>query len=49
MKVVLYRKSRTNVNLFKHFVGQHERKVVDVLEDSEYIVRYIHALMLRMS
>ena len=49
MKVVLYRKSKTNVSFLKHLVGQHEGKVVDILEDSEYNVRYIHASIFRMS
>jgi hypothetical protein len=46
MKVVLYREFR-KTNLFNHLVGQHEGKVVDLLENSVYNVHYTHALMLK--
>ena len=46
MKVELYRGFK-DINLFNDLVGQHEGKVVDLLENSEYIVRYIHAFMLK--
>jgi hypothetical protein len=46
MKVVLYRGFRTN-NLFKTLMGQHEGKVADLLENSEYSVHYMHALKLK--
>jgi hypothetical protein len=48
MKVVLYRGIGTNINLFNGFVVQYEGKVVDLLESSEYNVRYMHAFMLMM-
>jgi hypothetical protein len=40
MKVVLYRGFRTN-NLFKVLMGQHEGKVVDLLENRECNVHYM--------
>jgi hypothetical protein len=46
MKVFLYRGFRTN-NLFKTLMGQHEGKVVDLLESSESNVHYMHALELK--
>jgi len=46
MKVVLYRGFGTNI-LPNSFVGQYEGKVVDLLENSESNVRYMHAFMLR--
>ena len=46
MKVVLYRGCGTNINLFNRFVGQYEGKVVDLLENSESNIRYLHAFML---
>ena len=45
MKVVLYRGFGTNI-LPNSFVGQYEGKVVDLLENSESNVRYLHAFML---
>ena len=47
MKVVLYRGFGTGIGLFNDLVGQHEGKVVDLLENSENNVRYMHALMLK--
>jgi len=46
MKVELYRIFK-DINLFNDLVEQHEGKVVDLLENSEYIVCYIHAFMLK--
>ena len=48
MKVVIYRGFRTDINLFNHLVGQHEGKVVDLLANSEYNVRYLHAFILKV-
>jgi hypothetical protein len=45
MKVELYRGFK-GINLFNDFVGQHEGEVVDLLENSEYIVHQMHAVML---
>ena len=45
MKVVLYRGFGTNI-LPNSFVGQYEGKVVDLLENSESNIRYLHAFML---
>jgi hypothetical protein len=47
MKVVFYRGFKTNIDLFNHPVAQHVGKVVNLLENSEYNVRYMHALMLK--
>jgi len=47
MKVVLYRGFETGIEPFNHLVGQHEGKVVDLLENSEYNVRYLHAFILK--
>ena len=47
MKVVLYRGFGTNIDLLNGFVGQYEGKVVDLLENSESNVSYMHAFMLR--
>jgi len=38
MKVELYRGFK-DINVFNHYVGQYEGKVVDLLENSEYNVR----------
>ena len=46
MKVVLYRGFK-DINLFDHLVGQHEGKIVHLLENSEYNVRHMHAPMLK--
>jgi hypothetical protein len=47
MKVEFYRAFK-GINISNHLVGQHEGKIVDLLEKSEYIVHYIymHAVML---
>jgi hypothetical protein len=42
MKVVLYRGFGV-IDLFNGLVGQHEGKVVNLLENSEYYARYMHA------
>jgi hypothetical protein len=47
MKIAVYRGFETDIKLLNHLVGQHEGKVVDLLENSEYNVRYLHALMLK--
>jgi len=47
MKVVFYRVSRTHIDRLNDLVGQHEGKVVDLLESSEYNVRYMHVFMLK--
>ena len=39
MKIVVYRGFKNSIKLFNHLVGQYEGKVVDLLENSEYIVR----------
>jgi len=47
MKIVVYRGFEKDINLFNRLMGQHEGKVVDLLENSEYNVRYLHALTLK--
>ena len=47
MKVVLYRGFGTNIDLLNGFVGQYEGKVVDLLENSESNICYMHAFKLR--
>ena len=47
MKIVVYRGFENDIKLFNHLVGQHEGKVVDLLENSECNVRYLYALMLK--
>jgi hypothetical protein len=48
MKVVLYRGiGTTNLNLFTGFVAQYEGKIVDLLKNSEYKIRYMGTFMLK--
>ena len=47
MKVVLYRGFGTNIDLLDGFVGQHEGKVVELLENSASNVPYTNAFILR--
>jgi len=46
VKVELYRGFK-NINLFNDLVGQHKGKLLDLLENSEYIAHYMHAFMLK--
>jgi hypothetical protein len=46
MKVVLYRGFK-DTNLFNHPVGEYEGEIVNLLENSEYNIRYMHAPMLK--
>ena len=45
MKIVVYRGFGTTTNILSNFVGQHEGKVVDLLENSQYNVRYVHPVI----
>jgi hypothetical protein len=45
LKIVVYRGFKTDIKLLDHLVGQHEGKVVDLLENSECNIRYLHAPM----
>ena len=47
MKIVVYRGFKKDIKVFNHLVGQHEGKVIDLLENSECSVRYLHALVLK--
>ena len=47
IKVVLYRRSKINLGHFDSLVGQYKGKVVDLLENSQYNVRYMRAFMLK--
>ncbi|KAG6905954.1 hypothetical protein DXG01_016698 [Tephrocybe rancida] len=47
MKIVVYRGFETGIKLLNNLVGQYEGKVVDLLENSQYSVRYLHAFMLK--
>ena len=46
MKIVVYRGFGTTSDLLSDIVVQHESKVVDLLENGVYNVRYICAVML---
>jgi hypothetical protein len=41
MKIVLYRGFKAGITPFDHLVGQHEGDFTDLLENSEYGVRYL--------
>jgi len=47
MKAVLYRGFKTDLKRLSHLVGQHKGKVVDLLANSKYNVRYLHAFVLK--
>ena len=47
MKIVVYRGFGTTTDILSDFVGQHEGKVVDMLENSELNVCYTHAVTLK--
>ena len=47
IKVVLYR-GIGGIRLLDEFVVQYEGKVEDLLEKSEYNVRYLHVFMLKV-
>jgi hypothetical protein len=47
IKIVVFRGFGTTVDPLKDFVGQHQGKVVDLLENSEYSVRFLDALMMK--
>ena len=48
IKVALYHKSNINLGHFDRFVGLHKGKVVDLLKNSQYNVRHMHAFMLKI-
>jgi hypothetical protein len=47
MKIELYRGIGANLDLFNGFVAQYEGKIVDLLENSEYKIRYMGTFMLK--
>jgi hypothetical protein len=49
IKIVLYRGFGVDIKSINHFVGQHEEKVVDLLQHREYNSHYLDAFMLIMN
>jgi len=47
IKIVVFRGFGTTVDPLEKFVGQHQGKVIDLLENSEYNVRCLDAFMMK--